>query len=130
MLTTKTHAVLDYLVGILLIAAPWILNFADGGPAQQVPVALGIITIVMSLFTKYELSLFKVIGLRTHLIVDFLGGLFLAVSPWLFQFQDFVYLPHLIVGIAEIGVVLLTQKTIHVEEKVNAGFKKEYSRTN
>jgi hypothetical protein len=110
MLTTKTHAVLDYLVGILLIAAPWVLNFADGSLAQQIPVTLGIITIVMSLLTRYEFSLFKIINFKAHLIVDFLSGAFLAASPWLFGFSDRVYLPHVLVGIVEICVVLLTQK--------------------
>jgi hypothetical protein len=110
LLNTKTHAILDYAVGILLIAAPWMLNFADGGPAQHVPVGIGALTIVMSLLTKYEFSIFKLIGMNTHLIIDFLAGVFLAVSPWLFHFSDWVYLPHLIVGILEIIVVLISEK--------------------
>jgi hypothetical protein len=111
LLSTKTHAVLDYLVGISLIAAPWIFNFANGGIQQAIPVTLGIITIAMSLLTKYEFSLFKIIGMNTHLVIDFLAGLFLAVSPWLFGFNDEVYLPHLTVGIIEIVVVLLSERT-------------------
>lgn len=31
---TRIHGVLDYLMGIVLIAAPWVLDFADGGPEQ------------------------------------------------------------------------------------------------
>jgi hypothetical protein len=110
LLNTKTHAILDYAVGILLIAAPWILNFADGGPAQQVPVVIGVLTIVMSLLTKYEFSIFKLIGMNTHLIIDFLAGIFLAASPWLLHFNEQVYLPHLIVGIIEMLVVLISDK--------------------
>jgi hypothetical protein len=110
LLNTKTHAILDYAVGILLIAAPWMLNFADGGPAQQVPVAIGILTIIMSLLTKYEFSIFKLIGMNTHLIIDFLAGVLLATSPWLLHFSDQVYLPHLIVGIIEIVVVMISEK--------------------
>jgi hypothetical protein len=29
MITTKTHGVLDYIVGAALIVAPWLLGFAD-----------------------------------------------------------------------------------------------------
>jgi hypothetical protein len=109
-INTKTHAVLDYVVGILLIAAPWIFNFANGEAAQNVPVTLGIITIIMSLLTKYEYSLFKVIGLNVHLVIDFLAGLFLAISPWLLGFSDQVYMPHVVVGIIEMIVVLLSER--------------------
>lgn len=28
---TRTHGLLDYVVGLLLIAAPWVFNFAQGG---------------------------------------------------------------------------------------------------
>jgi membrane-bound metal-dependent hydrolase YbcI (DUF457 family) len=108
-LNTKTHAILDYAVGILLIATPWILNFADGGPAHMVPVTIGILTIIMSLFTKYEFSIFKLIGMNTHLVIDLLAGVFLAASPWILNFSDQVYLPHLIVGIIETLVVLISE---------------------
>jgi hypothetical protein len=110
LLNTRIHAILDYIFGILLIASPWIFNFADGSLAQRIPVTIGAITIVMSLFTKYEFSIFKLIGMNTHLVIDFLAGLFLAASPWLFHFNDRVYLPHLIFGIIEIVVVLLSDR--------------------
>jgi SPW repeat len=102
------HGVLDYLVGILLIAAPWILGFADNGPATYVPVILGAGALVYSLLTNYELGLLRIIPFGTHLILDVLSGAFLAVSPWLFGFADQVYLPHLIVGVFEIAAGLMT----------------------
>lgn len=110
LISTKTHGILDYLVGILLIVAPWLLNFANGSPAQTVPVTLGIIILAMALLTKYELGLFKVISMQTHLALDVLAGLFLALSPWLFGFNEYVYLPHLIVGIFIIVSGVLTDK--------------------
>jgi hypothetical protein len=39
-----------------------------------------------------------------------MSGILLAASPWIFGFADTVYLPHLILGIAEIGAALMTQK--------------------
>lgn len=107
---SKTHAILDYAVGILLIIAPYLLGFADGTAAQYVPVAVGIVTIMMSLLTKYEYSIFKVIDLKTHLGIDFFLGLFLAASPWILKFNETVYLPHLIVGIVYMLVALLTER--------------------
>jgi FtsH-binding integral membrane protein len=70
---------------------------------------LGASILVMSLITDYELSLTRLIPMGAHLAVDGLGGALLAVSPWLFGFADRTYWPHLIIGIAEIGVSLVTR---------------------
>lgn len=108
-ISTKTHGYLDYIMGVLLIAAPWILGFADDGPATWVPVILGISTILYSLLTNYELGMAHVISMRTHLLLDAFGGALLAVSPWLFGFADKVWQPHLILGILELAAVLMTK---------------------
>jgi hypothetical protein len=47
--------------------------------------------------------------MRTHLMIDLMTGIFLAVSPWLFGFADEVYLPHLVLGILEVGAALFTK---------------------
>src|SRR5690606_33928173 len=85
---TKTHGYLDYLVGILLIAAPWLFNFYEGGIESWVPIILGAGTIIYSLITDYELGAVGMIGMKAHLTIDLVAGIFLAVSPWLFGFSD------------------------------------------
>lgn len=105
---TRVHGVLDYLIGVLLIAAPWLLGFARGGAETWVPVIVGAAVIVYSLFTDYELGLVHRLPMHTHLLLDGLGGLLLAVSPWLFGFDWLVWAPHLIVGLLEIGAALFT----------------------
>jgi hypothetical protein len=108
---TKVHGALDYLVGIVLILAPWLLGFADGGAAQWVPVILGAGVILYSLVTDYELGVRGIISMPMHLGLDVAGGALLAVSPWLFGFADQVFWPHLIFGILEIGAGLMTRTT-------------------
>lgn len=107
-ISTRTHGVIDYLMGVLLIASPWLFDFDRGGAETWVPVILGAGVILYSLVTDYEISATRKLSLRTHLMLDMIGGAFLAVSPWLFGFDDFVYLPHLLLGIAEIAVALFT----------------------
>ena len=107
----KTHGYLDYIVGLLLIAAPWLLGFYRGGAETWIPVILGAGVIMYSLFTDYELSAARKIPFGTHLTLDILGGIFLAISPWLFNFDEHVYLPHLIAGIMEVAVAAFTRKT-------------------
>lgn len=109
-ISTRAHGVIDYLMGLLLIISPWIFGFADGGAAQWVPILLGVSALLYSIMTDYEMGLLKVISMPVHLVIDLLSGVFLAASPWLFGFADEVYLPHLILGIAEIGASLFTHK--------------------
>jgi hypothetical protein len=105
----KTHAVMDYLVGIILIAAPWLLGFADNGPAKWSAIGVGLVLLAMSLITDYEGGLIKAVPMSFHLGMDVLAGLFLATSPWLLGYHMQVFLPHVIVGILEIGAGLFSQ---------------------
>ena len=38
---TRFHAPLDYIVGAVLIAAPWIFQFSESGAATAVSIVLG-----------------------------------------------------------------------------------------
>ena len=108
-ISTRTHGVLDYVVGALLIVVPYILGFADGTAAQWVPQALGLVAIGGALMTDYELGVMRVIPMPVHLMIDIGSGALLALSPWLFGFADRVFWPHLLVGIMEIGAGLMTR---------------------
>jgi hypothetical protein len=107
---TKIHGYLDYIMGVLLIAAPWLFDFAAGGAETWIPVVLGAGAILYSLMTDYELGISKSISMRTHLMLDLMSGILLAASPWLFGFADYVWEPHLILGLLEIGAALMTKR--------------------
>lgn len=104
---------LDYPVGIALIAAPWIFGFSDvGGAAVAVPIVIGALIILQSLITDYELSVENALPLPFHLAADVVAGIVLAASPWLFGFHDEsanAWVPHVVVGIGLIASGLLTQ---------------------
>ena len=108
---TRVHGLLDYLVGLLLIAAPWVFNFARGGAETWVPVALGAGALVYSVFTDYELGLVRRLPMGAHLTLDLLSGLLLAASPWLFGFSEFIWVPHVVLGGLEVGAPLMTKTT-------------------
>lgn len=105
---TRIHGVLDYLVGALLAISPWLLGFAAGGPETWVPVVLGIGAILYSIFTDYELGLVRAITMPFHLLLDGLSGILLAASPWIFGFADEVWVPHLVFGLTEILIPMIT----------------------
>jgi hypothetical protein len=108
-LSTKTHGVMDYLVGILIAASPWLFNYARGGAETFIPVAVGLTGLVYSLMTNYELGAVKLIPMRTHLVLDYVSGLLLAASPWLFGFNDFVFWPHVLLGVVEVATAAMTE---------------------
>jgi hypothetical protein len=105
---TRIHGMLDYIVALLLILAPWLFGFADNGPAQWVPVTLGVAIIIYSLLTDYELGAVSAIPLGAHLGIDVLAGIFLTMSPWLFGFDGLITWPHVVFGLLSIVVATLT----------------------
>ncbi len=110
MIPTRIHGILDYLIGVALIAAPWLFGFADGGAETWIPVILGAGSIIYSLLTDYELGIAGVLSMRAHLMMDVLGGLLLAASPWLFDFDERVFGPHLAVGLVMVLSGLMTSR--------------------
>ena len=117
----RAHAMLDYPLGLVLIAAPWIFGFADdGGMAVAAPIIVGVLMIGQSLFTDWDLSLARVIPLRTHLSMDVIAGIFLAASPFIFGFSDQgtnAWLPHVLVGVGLIGAGLMTRTEVSAGDR-------------
>ena len=106
---TKIHGVMDYLMAVVLLAAPAFLALNSGSREGLVLIDLGVVTVIYSLLTRYELGLFRVLPMPAHLGLDLLSGVFLATSPWLLGFADRIYLPHLVLGLIEIGAALLSE---------------------
>lgn len=108
MISTFAHGVIDYLVGAILIAAPFLFGFADGGAAQWATIAMGVIAVLYSLVTDYELGALRLLPMPVHLGIDLAFGPLLMALPWLFRFADQTWLPHLILGAGGVAVTALT----------------------
>ena len=105
---TRTHGYLDYLVCALVIMTPWLLGFNDYGPSTLVLLFVGLGILLYSLLTDYELGIAKKISMRSHLSLDILAGILLAVSPWVFGFASVISTPHVMIGIIFISMALVT----------------------
>lgn len=108
-ISTKVHGIMDYISGLLLIASPWLFNFADGTSAQSIPVAIGIALLLISMLTKYEAGIANVFSMPMHLSIDAIAGIILIASPWLFDFTHRIMWPHLAFGLFEIMAGFMTQ---------------------
>lgn len=110
---TRYHAPLDYIVGALLIAAPWIFQFSGHTGATVISIVLGAGLIAYSLITDYELGVLKIAPMAVHNLIDIVAGTLLAASPWIFNFHHDgakVWVPFLVVGVAAIFLGLTTKQ--------------------
>ena len=110
---TKFHAPLDYIVGVVLIAGPWIFRYSDSSAATAISIVLGSGLIAYSLFTNYELGLWKVAPMAVHNLIDIVAGALLAAAPWLFGFAHEganFWVPFVVIGVAAIFLGLTTKQ--------------------
>lgn len=111
-LSSSTHTVIGLIIGAALVIAPWLFGFVEvGGAAVAVPILLGLFIIISELTTTSPASPVKIVPMSTHLVVDYLTGILLALSPWLFGFADLAanaWVPHVVVGILIVGYAMVT----------------------
>lgn len=109
MINTKMHGYIDYLMGLVLIAIPFLFAIPEGVPATLL-IVLGTATILYSLMTNYELGLFKILPMKVHLFIDLVSCLLLITAPWLFGFNDLIIWPFVVLGALEVVATLMTTK--------------------
>lgn len=114
MIPTSVHGIFDYLGGIILLFAPNIFGFAEeGGAAVLIPRIIGLVVLIQSVLTNYELGLVKILPMKVHLMNDYIASALLALSPWIFGFSNLpanAWMPHLIAGVAVFVLTLMTER--------------------
>ena len=119
-LSSKVHTIIGVIVGIILLFAPNIFGMTND-TAATVARFVGIFVILSELITTSSTSPLKLVPMRVHLVLDYVTGAFLALSPWLFGFsgsQANEWVPHLIVGILVIGYALVTNPEADSDKKM------------
>ena len=109
-LSSKAHGILDYLVGISLIAFPIMAGYITNSPEYIILITMGIILLIYSLLTNYEFGLLRVLPYKMHLTLDILSAFFIGASPWIFGFADRVYSAFVIIAICEIIAVSISER--------------------
>jgi SPW repeat len=84
----NAHAAIEPIMGIVLIAAPWIFGFSDVNSAKVISIVVGAIMLLSGSMTRWRLSLVKLIPLRVHFMTDLVLGAFLILSPFIFGFSS------------------------------------------
>ena len=115
----KLHALLDYCIAVLAILSPVLFSFGDGKSETVLPLAFGLLIILYSFFTDYPLGMARQIPFELHLRMDQLAAILMIASPWLFNFADEVYIPHVALGLALfISSVLAGNDILHFIQSI------------
>ena len=120
MVSLKTHNILDYVAGTLLILAPFLFGFSEVDVARNVFMISGGMLIIYSLFTNYYYAALRIIPVGVHMVLDVVNGVFVMIAPWVFNYRAFItpgqeYL-HYTLGIAVFALVGLTREKTEADK--------------
>jgi hypothetical protein len=80
---TSVHGVLDYITAPTLFVLPRVMKWNQGVTNTMTGASLGMLG--YSMMTRYELGLFKVLPMKTHLTLDAVAGAAMVVAPFVVQ---------------------------------------------
>jgi hypothetical protein len=80
------HGLLEYGIGVLLIASSSF--FYDDGTATAVSILLGAAVLAISALSDIPTALLRRIPLSAHVLLDYLFGILLVASPFIFDFSS------------------------------------------
>jgi hypothetical protein len=101
------HGVLDYLFGLLVIALPFILGLQ--GLQKWALVVIGMLVVVYSAATDYEMALVRYLRIRFHLLLHAVFGLAMLLTPWLLDIPANARWPNYVLGVLAFVLVAVTE---------------------
>jgi hypothetical protein len=81
------HGLLEYGIGVLLIASSSLFSY-DDDTAKAVSILLGAAVLAITALSDIPTALLRRIPLGAHILLDFVTGVLLVVSPFIFGFSD------------------------------------------
>ena len=111
-ITRTLHGVVDYTYAAVVSAAPELIGFKEEEKtATTLCRVMGSGALLYSVFTRYELGLYRVMPFKTHLLLDGAANALALGGPWLFGFYRNKKARNTFVGAGLMGlaVTLLTQ---------------------
>jgi hypothetical protein len=81
------HGLLDYVLGVVLVLAPFVLGF-DDDTATAVAVVAGIAELIVAATTAWSRGIIKLIPPAVHGVIDYVFTVALIVAPFIFGFSE------------------------------------------
>ena len=108
------HGVIEYIAGVLLVAAPFLFSFESDG-ATAVSIVAGVIILIVAASTAMSTGLIKSIPVQAHVVLDYLLAALLIASPFIFGFTDDGAATALFIALG-VAHLLLTLGTRYLED--------------
>jgi hypothetical protein len=101
---------LEPIVALVCIAAPWLFGFSDADDATTVSIVLGVLVLLTGLTTRWRMAAVKLLSLSARMM-DMLVALVAIVSPFVLGFSDNGTATRflIIMGVLELGATLMTR---------------------
>jgi len=80
------HGILEYLFGVLFIAAPFLFDFSTGA-ATGMSVAVGVLILILAAVSEGPSSLVNQLPVLLHVVMLYLLSIFLIAAPFLLDFS-------------------------------------------
>ncbi len=79
------HVLIEYGIGLLTILAPFLFSF-DATAAEILAVLTGAGILVFAVLTDAPTGIARTLPVASHVVIDYVLGLFLIVAPFVFGF--------------------------------------------
>jgi uncharacterized membrane protein HdeD (DUF308 family) len=104
------HGLLEYGLGILCIAAPFLFSFETDG-ATVLSIVIGTAVLAFGIVTAGPTGIVRSLPLDSHIVLDYVLGIFLLASPFVFGLTDdgpaLAYF--LVVGVGHLLLTIVTR---------------------
>lgn len=81
------HGIVEYLAGILFIAAPFLFDF-EATRATTLSIVVGVVVLVVAAVSKGPTGLIDELPVSAHVVLDFVLAVFLIAASFLFGFSE------------------------------------------
>lgn len=117
----RTHAIIDYIIGLALLLSPVLMSFPDA-PTKGIATVSGVVIILYSVLTDYPVALLRFVPFPIHRSVDFLVGAGLAFAPIHFAVHGAPAAVFIVAGVGLILMAFLTRGAFSPTGQDNAVF--------
>ena len=80
------HGLIEYVAGVLFIAAPLLLSF-DSGAATAISIVVGVVVLVIAAATDGPTSLVNSLPITAHVALDYVLAVLLVALPFVAGFS-------------------------------------------
>ena len=104
------HGLIEYVAGVLLIAAPFLLDF-DSGAATALSIIVGVVILAIAAATDGPTSLVNQIPRSAHVALDYVLAVLLIALPFLagFSGETAPTVLFLVLGVAHLLITIGTR---------------------